>query len=118
MWALWTGGEAREGCWEGAGQGKMGCSVEGRFSELTRLVLDESFLLPEDCGKVLCSLQLSGWAWNLWSLELLTSGAARKWGVAGEEGLAGWTPALPRAPLTSCIPGAAGGGKGQARALG
>lgn len=73
------------------------------------MVLEEPFLHPEDCGKVLGFL--GGWAWNLQGLELLTPGAARKWGVAGEGGRAGWTQFV-WPPPTSCIPGAAGAARG------
>lgn len=48
----------------------------GKVFRADREVSEEPFLHPEDCGKVLCFL--GGWAWNLWSLELLTPGAARK----------------------------------------
>ena len=51
---------------------------------------------PQNCGKVLSFL--GGWVWNLWGLELLIPGAARKLVGRAGGGQAGWTPACPGSP--------------------
>lgn len=102
------------------GQGMKGRPVPGRCPAEWPLLpgagADEAGFRPSfhptDCEKVLCFLRLGGWAWNLWSLELLTPGAARKWGL-GERRPSWADTSGPRDPFTSCIPGAAGGGSRQ-----
>lgn len=58
---------------------RRGVLQQQSVPELTSLVSDEPFSTLRTVGKFSASLGWGGWAWNLWSLELLTPGAARKW---------------------------------------
>lgn len=84
--------------------------------ELTSLVSDVPFLHAEDCGKVLGFLELGRLGLEFVEPGIAHSRGCQEVGVGGGEGgQAGWTPAHGAGGLTSCIPGAAGGGKRQLR---
>lgn len=83
LWVLQAGGEDRESCKGVGSRARRGVLGQEGVLELTRLVLAEAFLHPEDCGKVLFFLQL-----GRLGLEFVEPGIAHSGGC--QEVWGGW----------------------------